>query len=137
MGGCRTHSWSSSKCWVRACCFESCAARQLVCIVAGKGAAQLQRPFCEVPGAITGPLAAALHHTAGCAALCTLANLVTKVAMKLMSTHFHKEAHFQRMQEALRKVGDTRPPGSSATHRRLGAGCLCSACLSVHVCSSG
>ncbi len=25
--------------------------------------------------------------------------------MKLMSTHFHKEAHFGRMQEALRKVG--------------------------------
>lgn len=24
--------------------------------------------------------------------------------MKLLSTHFHKEAHFQRMQEALRKV---------------------------------
>lgn len=42
---------------------------------------------------------------AGCFALCTLANLVTKVIMKLMSTHFHKEAHFQRMQEALRKVG--------------------------------
>ncbi|PRW44384.1 Mechanosensitive ion channel 10 [Chlorella sorokiniana] len=39
----------------------------------------------------------------GCVALCTLANLITKVIMKLMSTHFHKEAHFQRMQEALRK----------------------------------
>lgn len=82
-----------------------------------------------------GPLAANIHPIAGCAALCTLANLVTKVAMKLMSTHFHKEAHFQRMQEALRKVGDTNPPGKkhSHTHRRLCASCLRSACLSVHL----
>jgi hypothetical protein len=33
-----------------------------------------------------------------------VANLVKKLLIKLMATHFHKEAHFQRMQEALRKV---------------------------------
>jgi hypothetical protein len=37
--------------------------------------------------------------------LFTVANLIKKVSIKLMSTHFHKEAHFNRMQEALRKVG--------------------------------
>jgi hypothetical protein len=37
--------------------------------------------------------------------LLTVANLIKKVSIKLMSTHFHKEAHFNRMQEALRKVG--------------------------------
>ena len=41
----------------------------------------------------------------GCVVLLTVANLIKKVSIKLMSTHFHKEAHFNRMQEALRKVG--------------------------------
>ncbi|KAI3428453.1 hypothetical protein D9Q98_007280 [Chlorella vulgaris] len=39
----------------------------------------------------------------GCAALMTVGNLIKKVVIKLLAAHFHKEAHFQRMQEALRK----------------------------------
>ncbi|EFN55409.1 hypothetical protein CHLNCDRAFT_134529 [Chlorella variabilis] len=39
----------------------------------------------------------------GCMVLMTVANLVKKVLIKLMATHFHKEAHFGRVQEALRK----------------------------------
>jgi hypothetical protein len=45
--------------------------------------------------------------TAGCAALMTVGNLIKKVVIKLLAAHFHKEAHFQRMQEALRKVSGT------------------------------
>ena len=32
------------------------------------------------------------------------ANVLRTLMAKLMSTHFHKEAHFKKMQEALRKV---------------------------------
>ena len=41
---------------------------------------------------------------AGCVVLFTVANLVKKVLIKLLSTSFHRDAHFNRMQEALRKV---------------------------------
>ena len=46
-----------------------------------------------------------LWLASGCVVLLTVANLIKKVSIKLMSTNFHKEAHFNRMQEALRKVG--------------------------------
>ncbi|KAL4418850.1 hypothetical protein ABPG77_004447 [Micractinium sp. CCAP 211/92] len=39
----------------------------------------------------------------GCFVLATAANLAKKVAIKLLATHHHREAHFGRMQEALRK----------------------------------
>lgn len=40
----------------------------------------------------------------GCAILFFFANVLRTLVAKMMSTHFHKEAHFKKMQEALQKV---------------------------------
>lgn len=40
----------------------------------------------------------------GCAILFFFANVLKTLVAKLMSTHFHKEAHFKKMQMALQKV---------------------------------
>lgn len=43
----------------------------------------------------------------GCGILFFFANVLRTLIAKLMSTHFHKEAHFKKMQEALQKVVHT------------------------------
>ena len=40
----------------------------------------------------------------GCADLFFLVFVLKTLLAKLMSTHFHKEAHFRKMQEALQKA---------------------------------
>ena len=42
----------------------------------------------------------------GCLLLFTFANVLKTLLAKIMASHFHKEAHFEKMQEALQKVGD-------------------------------
>lgn len=40
----------------------------------------------------------------GCLLLFTFANVLKTLLAKIMASHFHKEAHFEKMQEALQKV---------------------------------
>ena len=41
----------------------------------------------------------------GCAIIYCLANVVKAVLAKRMASHFHREAHFQKMRDAIKKVG--------------------------------
>ena len=50
-----------------------------------------------------------IEKAIACVILFCFANVLTKVFSRMMSTHFHKEAHFSKMQDALRKVRTNRP----------------------------
>ena len=43
----------------------------------------------------------------GCAVLFCFANVLSALLAKIMATHFHKDAHFSKMNDALQKVGLT------------------------------
>ena len=45
-----------------------------------------------------------LEKAIACIILFCFANVLKKIFSRMMSTHFHKEAHFAKMQDALRKV---------------------------------
>lgn len=45
-----------------------------------------------------------LSRLLGCLLLFTFANVLKTLLAKIMASHFHKEAHFEKMQEALQKV---------------------------------
>ena len=46
-----------------------------------------------------------LARLLGCLLLFFFANVLKTLVAKIMASHFHKEAHFEKMQEALQKVG--------------------------------
>lgn len=46
-----------------------------------------------------------LARLMGCLLLFFFANVLKTLMAKIMASHFHKEAHFEKMQEALHKVG--------------------------------
>ena len=46
-----------------------------------------------------------LARLLGCLLLFCFANVLKTLVAKIMASHFHKEAHFEKMQEALQKVG--------------------------------
>ena len=45
-----------------------------------------------------------LARLLGCLLLFFFANVLKTLVAKVMASHFHKEAHFEKMQEALQKV---------------------------------
>lgn len=45
-----------------------------------------------------------LSRLLGCMLLFFFANVLKTLVAKIMASHFHKEAHFEKMQEALQKV---------------------------------
>jgi hypothetical protein len=45
-----------------------------------------------------------LARLLGCLLLFFFANVLKTLVAKIMASHFHKEAHFEKMQEALQKV---------------------------------
>ena len=48
-----------------------------------------------------------LSRLLGCMLLFFFANVLKTLVAKIMASHFHKEAHFEKMQEALQKVINT------------------------------
>jgi hypothetical protein len=48
----------------------------------------------------------------GCLLIAACANVLKTLAAKLLATTFHRQAHFDKMQDALSKV--SRPAGKSA-----------------------
>ena len=107
---------------VRGCCRTWVRGRVLRCPASGH---QLLTPH---PSLTLSPLFA----LPGCVVLLTVANLIKKVSIKLMSTHFHKEAHFNRMQEALRKVGGWEAPTCVALHWHCTGTALALYCTVLH-----
>ena len=50
-----------------------------------------------------------LARLMGCLLLFFFANVLKTLIAKIMASHFHKEAHFEKMQEALQKVSGASP----------------------------
>lgn len=55
-----------------------------------------------------------LARLLGCLLLFFFANVLKTLVAKIMASHFHKEAHFEKMQEALQKVCAMEGPGVQA-----------------------
>ena len=72
----------------------------------------------------------AAHHTnktrarraqfIACLLLFTFANMLARLLAKALASHFHKEAHFNKMQAAIRKArAGPAPPRAAQAHARL------------------
>jgi hypothetical protein len=78
-----------------------------------------------------------LARLLGCLLLFFFANVLKTLVAKIMASHFHKEAHFEKMQEALQKVCAMEGIGvlCCAMLGRAVESCIAVLCCAVFCCA--